>query len=376
MRAQCTVLSMASTGRWSGQREWRRVTGCLVRSARLAGTLGGLALSGTVLGAGACDSGHSDGANPTPTSTTLDSNTAAAPGASSATTSTDTAPPTNAPSNESTQSSNDPSSGETGQSSPESVSTGADSTGADATGASASDTTPTAPCVEEATIPESNTARLELPFAVFEGETPFAAGADVTLDSGESYVALLLGMFLSAPRLESEDGSLVDAVFVDGEDRPLPYGIFFYYSESPVTSMRLAAPPGTYHALQFQFGAPEGCLAGIRNYPLNPDSEMYWSWGATFLALRLEGRAPIADAGAAGFSFHLGPLPGVPLVTPNVRVAGELTLAAPPAPGPALRLDLNKVLFPHPDEVSLAGHSPFADWLMLNAASGAFELTP
>lgn len=231
-------------------------------------------------------------------------------------------------------------------------------------------------CIEEITIPEGSTGRVDLPFAVFSGATQLEMGSDITVEGSQSYAVTLLGMFLTAPRLEAEDGTLVDAVFLDLADRPLPYGLFFYHSDTPVTSLRLAAPPGNYRALQLHFGPPDACLGSIRNTPLNPDSEMYWSWGATFLALRLEGRSQAGDAGAFGFSFHLGPLPGAPLDPSNIRVEHALTVGTQAAPGPELRFDVNKVLFPHPADVSLSGHFPVADWAIANAVTRAFELAP
>lgn len=320
------------------------------------GTFGAVVVA---LGIAACDSG---GANTTATSEDVDSS-ASTPLPSPATSS-----------ESSTRSGEDSRSGETQSS--RSTEAGASSTDADSAEASSGTDSVAETCVEEITIHDGSTGRLDLPFVVSAGETPLEFGANVAVDSSESYALTLFGMFLTAPRLESEDGSLVDAVFLDAADRPLPYGIFFYHSDNPVTSMRLAAPPGNYRALQLHLGPPDECLGSVWNTPLNPDSEMYWSWGSTFLALRLEGRSQNSDAGDAGFSIHLGPLPGTPLVASNIRLERELTLTAQASAGPELRLDMSKVLFPHPADVPLAGHLPFADWLITNTATSAFELTP
>lgn len=338
-----------------------------------------------VLSAAACESGNANGTNSTPASSDLGSSASTASPSLTTRPSETTVVSTEHASNPGETSETGPTSadssgpGATGSDSFEADSTGPNSSGVGSAGVDSSGSTDgpstTESCVEIIAIPEASTARLELPLAVFEGETPLELGAQITVD-GESYSVLLLGMLLSAPRLESEDGSLVDAVFVDAADQPLPYGVFYYHSETPVASMRLAAPPGTYRSVQFHFGAPDACLGTVLKPPLNADSEMYWSWGSTFLALRLEGHAHVSDASTPGFAFHLGPLSGVPLIASTIRLEGPLAFGAQAATGPELRLDLNKALFPHPADVPLASESSFADWLVLNVTTKAFELRP
>lgn len=234
-------------------------------------------------------------------------------------------------------------------------------------------------CPKVPTMPANANGRLQSAFVVRAGDEPFVVDAALRTVDGTPFSVSTLGLFLSSPQLETASGELVDAAFVDAAGNPLPYGVLYYLSTDPTDTWRLAAPVGEYVALRVELGIPDVCLQSIGDFPLSYDGGMYWSWGATFMALRAEGSVTESDAGAEAFTYHLGPIPGLPLPVTGIRleagwsVAAEPPLGAEPA-GPVVELDLAKVLGPKPDGVVIAGHPLTADWAIVNLVETAFSV--
>lgn len=257
------------------------------------------------------------------------------------------------------------------------ASTGAPASTSDATSAQTSGEAASA-CPKVPAMPADADGLLHTSLEVSAGDEPFVVDAAARAVDGTPFSVATLGVLLSSPQLETETGALVDARFVDAAMAPLPYGLFYVQSSAPTDTWRLAAPIGEYVALRVELGVPEGCLQSIGDFPLSYDSGMYWSWGATFMALRLEGEATESDAGPGVFTYHLGALPGLPLPASTVRLEGAWSvkatdLVSEPA-GPSVKLDLAKVLAPRPDGVGIAGHPLTADWAIVNLVENAFSV--
>ena len=258
----------------------------------------------------------------------------------------------------------------TGSSDPSPTSPITDDTGA----TSFSDVTTTEVCPKQRSIPEAANASTTFSFEVVSGDAPLELGAETLSEDGTPYDVTLLGLLLSNPQLETTDGALVEATLVDAAGAPSPYGVFYFHSDNPPAQLTLRAPAGSYQALHFHLGAPDACLGGVHEAPLNADSEMYWTWGASFMAIRFEGHVDEADAGALAFAYHLGPINGVPLVTSDVRVPGNWVLSEEGQTAPTLQLDLARALAPKPEGTTLAGNPLVADWFITNLVDRAFSL--
>jgi hypothetical protein len=83
---------------------------------------------------------------------------------------------------------------------------------------------------------------------------------------------------------------------------PRPYGVALVdLDDAASQSLTIAAPGGDYMGLELGVGLPAACNAGdptTRAFPLNADSDMFWTWGSQYMFIRAEGS--LESNGASG----------------------------------------------------------------------------
>ncbi|HET9959146.1 MAG TPA: MbnP family protein [Polyangiaceae bacterium] len=233
-------------------------------------------------------------------------------------------------------------------------------------------------CPETPARPPSAGARLELPVRFTSGGVPLTVGEPAHDSLGEPYRVTLLKIFLSRPELETETGERVPAAFADVAGNPLLYGLHLLDLEDVEPKLRMIVAPGQYTALHLTVGLPEGCNGGDptrRKFPLNADSDMYWSWGSSYLFVRFEGQS--LGEPTHGFSYHLGAL-GEGSEPRGVRLEGALLVGESGGPSSiAISLDVGKVIAPAPeDSASVGPHQISAPWMLDHIGQDAFSLGP
>jgi hypothetical protein len=224
-------------------------------------------------------------------------------------------------------------------------------------------------CVGPTPAPASSAnGRVDIPIRVTVNASPLAVGAPAMGASGREYKVSLLKFFLSDPQLLS-GAEKVPAQIVGSDGKPAPYGLQLVDAEDPGTQvLRLSAPEGSYSGLQFGVGVPAACNATTATtgvYPLNPDSEMFWTWGSQFLFIRVEGSTHDAtSADWSSFFYHVG----YDAAYSSISVLGDVSLTAgPPTPtGPTLSLDLDRMLYTEGAPLPSGRHSVPDGWVVDN----------
>ena len=188
------------------------------------------------------------------------------------------------------------------------------------------------------------TGRIDIPVRVTANHVPMTVGVPGTGRDGREYRLSLLKLFLAEPAFIDANGHESKAQFVGAGGPPLPYGLALIDADDPATQLlRLTAPPGAYTALHFGVGVPAACNAVSntdRVSPLNPDSDMFWTWGSQFMFIRAEGASRVPPATEwSSFEYHVGYDPSYA----NITVAGSITVGAGGA-GPTLSLDVDRML--------------------------------
>src|SRR5882724_1868667 len=186
--------------------------------------------------------------------------------------------------------------------SPASQSGGAGGAGGDATAATGAATAGAAgllsTCAGKAPAAVAATGGVELPIQFVVNQAPMTIGAPAAGRTGLEYKLSALKLFLAEPTLLDANGHELKAQIAGA--KPLPYGIQLVSADDPATeTLRLSVPQGNYTALTFGVGVPAGCNAISSTdavYPLNPDGEMFWSWGSQFLFIRIEGASRMPPA--------------------------------------------------------------------------------
>jgi hypothetical protein len=187
-------------------------------------------------------------------------------------------------------------------------------------------------------------------------QAPLSIGSPAASQSGTEYNLSLLKLFLSEPVLVDANGHESKAQLVGADGKPLPYGIQLVDADDLATQLlHVAAAQGSDVALLFGVGVPAACNAvssASAVYPLNPDSEMFWTWGSQYLFVRIEGslRTP-PSAQWSTFFHHVG----YDQAFAKVSVAGAITVGASGV-GPTLSLDVDRMLGSNGSEMPSGKH--------------------
>jgi hypothetical protein len=195
-----------------------------------------------------------------------------------------------------------------------------------------------------------------------------ALGEPATAADGRSYTPAGFKLFLSEPRLVS-NGAPQPAQWIDGATGlPLPYGVLLLDFDTS-REVVLAAPAGDYTGLEVTLGLSEACNSSDPTksvFPLNVDSEMYWSWGARYRFLAMEGSMTL-NGESGGFGYHVG-AESMGSTGP-LGIDGPLEVRVGGSEGPALVLDLGNLVAPAPAQsIDSIQHVSAAPWLFQNLA--------
>ena len=159
-----------------------------------------------------------------------------------------------------------------------------------------------------------------------------------TNELGQPFNVTFLRYFISEVTLHNEDGTDYNVpMSVSADDAE---GFFLIRAEASGSSLvRLDnVPVGNYNAVSFTIGVDSnGVVEGAAGGILDPvANQMFWSWNAGYVALKVEGQSPNAAGGAFGntidtsvanaFVYHIGgwkEIAGTPLAYNNRRVRLE-----------------------------------------------------
>jgi hypothetical protein len=262
--------------------------------------------------------------------------------------------------------------GTAGTSSAAGISNMAGGSGAGAGGALGADQCPAAP-----TPAANGSAGVTLTVQIVGAGAPITTGQTVMPPAGTPYKLALLKFYLSSPVLLSGDGSRVPAQLVTANAAPRPYGIALIdLDDTASQSLTIAGPAGDYAGLELGVGLPPACNGGdptTQAFPLNADSDMYWTWGSQYMFMRIEGSLE-ANGVWSSFALHVG----YQQAYRAAKVLGALHLPSGAGAPPALRLDVDRLLnAPTGADTSGAdSHEAPDEWVADNAANGALTLVP
>jgi hypothetical protein len=214
-----------------------------------------------------------------------------------------------------------------------------------------------------------NDGQVTFPVVFRAAGEPLRLGQELVRSDGVREKFSLVRVFLSQPVLIDGRGGRVPAQIVDGQGRPLPYGVLLVDPEK-APSLSLLAPAGRYTGLALGVGLPAACNAGDptrRVYPLNADGEMYWTWGSQYLFVRLDGfvRATGSDAWSP-FLMHMGFDP----LYRTARLSGAIT-AGRQLTGPTIVFDIDALIRPDGPGAAPADGAPTPDWVADHISAGA-----
>jgi len=192
-------------------------------------------------------------------------------------------------------------------------------------------------------IASGATGRVSLPIEVTGAGATLTTGQEVRPEGAAPYKLSLLKFFLSQPVLLQADGRRVPAQLLDGAGAPRPYGLLLVDLEDPTSlSVSVAAPAGDYAGLELGIGVPAPCNGGdptTHVFPLNADSDMYWTWGSQYLFIRVEG-ATQSDGAWNTFLHHVGFQPAFRIT----QVTGRILLDPSATTAPSLHMDIDRLL--------------------------------
>lgn len=163
-----------------------------------------------------------------------------------------------------------------------------------------------------AVSPSAPVTQFEVRFTA--GSSPLELGAEVPF-AGLHVSLSKARLYLSELALRGEDGALVPAELVDANGDRVPYDLMLADLERPESlGFAVRAPAGRYRGLSISVGVPSQCASGAElngvdasamAAPLDVDSDMYWSWSAGYVFLKLEGQVR-AGSSPGGFFYHVG----------------------------------------------------------------------
>lgn len=210
--------------------------------------------------------------------------------------------------------------------------------------------------------PLATHGRIDVPVKLVVGSAPLAMGAALAGGDGAEYQLSLLKLFLSEPAFVDGAGNAVPAQFLSADGKPAAYGLHLLDAADAATqTLRLATTPGSYTRLELGVGVPEACNRASSTslvYPLNPDSEMFWTWGSQFMFLRLEGQQRHVDAAWSSLVLHVGYAASFA----HVQAVGAVTVGVG-VPGPSLYFDLGKLLENSGEAVPNSSHTAPDGWV-------------
>jgi len=230
-------------------------------------------------------------------------------------------------------------------------------------------------CPGSPTPSPSGSVVITLPIQIVGAGAPITTGQAVMPATGTPYKLTLLKFYFSSPVLLKSDGTRVPAQLALANAAPRPYGIALVDLDDPVSqSLTIAGPAADYAGLELGVGLPAACNVGdptTRAFPLNADSDMFWTWGTQYMFIRVEGSLQ-NNADWSSFTLHVG----FQQAYRAAKVMGALHL--PAAAAPTLRLDVDRLLSA-PTGADASGadsHEAPDEWVADNAANGAFTLVP
>jgi hypothetical protein len=207
---------------------------------------------------------------------------------------------------------------------------------------------------------------------VIVGGAPLTLGTPGVGASGREFNVSLLQFFLTEPAFIDLNGHESKAQIIEPTGQPSPYALHLVNADEPETQvLRLTAPAGNYAAFHLGVGVPAACNAlNATNqvYPLNPDSDMVWTWGSQYMFVRVEGFSrPDASAEWSSFAYHVG----FDAAFASITVPGNLVV---PAAGgavapPTLTLDLDRMLSTDAPTLPSTKHSIPDGWVAYNLES-------
>jgi len=192
-------------------------------------------------------------------------------------------------------------------------------------------------------LPADATSSLTLPLQIVGAGAPITTGQAITPATGSSYKLSLLKFYLSSPVLLKSDGTRAPAALVQANGMPRAYGVALVDLDDPASqSLTVSGPPGDYAGLELGVGLPAACNAGdptTRAFPLNADSDMFWTWGSQYMFIRIEGSRS-SGSDWSTFALHVG----YQQAYRSVHVMGELHLRPGAATASGLRFDVDHLL--------------------------------
>jgi hypothetical protein len=206
---------------------------------------------------------------------------------------------------------------------------------------------------------------------VIVGGAPLTLGTPAAGNSGREFNVSLLQFFLTEPAFVDLNGHESKAQIIDATGQPSPYALHLVNADEPETQLlRLTAPTGKYAALHLGVGVPAACNAiSVTNqvYPLNPDSDMVWTWGSQYMFVRAEGFSRTnASAEWGPFAYHVG----FDAAFASITVPGDLLVPAAGAAdaplAPTLTLDLDRMLATDSQMLPSTKHSVPDGWVADN----------
>jgi hypothetical protein len=243
-------------------------------------------------------------------------------------------------------------------------------------GSAASGASESVPCApQHPLIPAANDTTFEAQVVFASQGSPLVLGASTVAEGGQHYTIGQLKLFLSEFALERKDGVRVEVAPVDAKGEALPFAMVLLDAEEAPAFLRLRAPLGDYVALQARVGIPKACnaLDPTRNvYPLNADSDMYWTWGGKFVFVKVEGFAiDSASDTKSSLVLHTGNLLAEdPTTDCTVRIPVNAALT-----GGKLRINVDELATP-PTAAEGVAHGP-APWLYERIRAGkVFSFVP
>ena len=208
------------------------------------------------------------------------------------------------------------------------------------------------------------------------GGAPLTLGTPGVGASGREFNVSLLQFFLTEPAFIDLNGHESKAQIIEPTGQPSPYALHLVNADEPETQvLRLTAPAGNYAAFHLGVGVPAACNAlNATNqvYPLNPDSDMVWTWGSQYMFVRVEGFSrPNANAEWSSFAYHVGYDAAFASITVpgNVIVPAAGAADASSAAPPTLTLDLDRMLATEAQMLPSAKHSVPEGWVADNLES-------
>ncbi len=153
----------------------------------------------------------------------------------------------------------------------------------------------------EPAVPDTTPTALHLRFVPTFGADSLRTDRSYTTVAGESVKFTTLQCYISGIALVAEDGTevpidtirLIDLLEPDTQTTPV-------ISDS--------VKPGTYRSIRFRIGVPESENhkdAATQDYPLGPNSGMYWSWATGYIFHKIHGRVDSAGT-EVSFAYHVG----------------------------------------------------------------------